>query len=93
MNYLKSRQARIYIIIIIIAIVFSTIVFSYTRKSNIYNATVDEINAVSDDIGPKLSQEIYYYVHHNEITRVDDLKYRIDYLGVKRLKQLKEVYK
>lgn len=92
MNYLKSKQAKIYIIMIIMAIIFSTIVFAKTRKDNIHNASKTELESVQD-IGEILSDQIYTYVQSNDIQSVDELKGHIKYLGEVRIKELKKIYK
>lgn len=92
MNYLKSKQSKIFIILIIIAIIFSTVVFAYTRKENIQNASISDLESVHE-VGEMLSNQIYVYVQTNDIERVDELKGHIKYLGEVRLKELKKKYK
>lgn len=85
-----SGSNLFWIVIIIIAILFSTFIFSITRKKDIKQATIKEIEAV-EDIGTVLAVRIKDYAISNNINSVDELD--VKYVGEVRKKELKKKYK
>lgn len=86
------KQIKIFAAVFLVgALIVGTFLYS-TKKENIYNATVIELDSVQE-IGKVLSKQIYVYVKNNGVERVDDLEGHIKYLGEVRLKELKKIYK
>jgi DNA uptake protein ComE-like DNA-binding protein len=87
----KLFESKLFwIVIIIVAILFSTFIFSITRKKDIKEASISEIEQVYD-IGSVLAVQIKEYAINNNIKSVDDLN--IKYVGEVRKKELKKKFK
>ena len=87
-----KKQLKIFAVVFLIGtLIISTFLFC-TKKENIHNATVIELDNVQE-IGEVLSSKIYVYVQTNDVENVDELKGHINYLGEVRLKELKGIYK
>jgi hypothetical protein len=80
----------IFIVLIVIAIVFSTFVFIETRRKDIRQASIQEIESI-DKIGSILAPQIKDYAVKNNINTVDDL--HVKNVGEKRKAELKKKYK
>jgi len=87
-----KTKVKIYIVAFLIIILTTFNLLCSTHKENIYNATINDLDNVSE-IGEILSNRIYLYVQTNDIQSVDELEGQIDNVGEVRLKELKKIYK
>ena len=87
-----KTKVKIYIVAFLIIILTTFNLLYSTHKENIYNATINDLDNVSE-IGEILSNRIYLYVQTNDIQSVDELEGQIDNVGEVRLKELKKIYK
>jgi len=86
------KQLKIFAAVFLVgALIVSTFLYS-TKKENIYNATITELDNVQE-IGKVLSNRIYTYVQTNDIQSVDELEGQIPNVGEVRIKELKKIYK
>lgn len=87
-----KKQITVFTTIFLVgALIISTFLYC-TKKDNIYNATITDLDNVQE-IGEVLSNKIYTYVQTNGIQSVDELQGHIDNVGEVRIKELKKIYK
>jgi len=87
-----KKQIKFFTTIFIVGTLLIGAFLYSTKKENIHNATISDLDNVQE-IGKVLSNKIYTYVQTNDIQSVDELKGKIDNVGEVRIKELKKVYK
>lgn len=80
-----------FIVFILMVVLLTGSCVNYMLKVPIEEATITQIEEVCE-IGPKLAEDIFYYVRLNPDCKIEDLE-EIKYISTKRIKQLKRAFR